>query len=294
MISVKDTNLPWDKYSGKVRDVYDINGSEMLIISTDRISAFDVVFNEIIPGKGILLNQLSNFWFSKTTNIVKNHIIRNQTIPNNFPNNLLNRTMFVKKTERINLECIVRGHIAGQAWDEYNSYGTINKKPIKENLYKAQKFKYPIFTPSTKSETGHDVPLSDSEAIEVVGNQTFTKLREISLEIFSFAYKYMKSKQMILADTKFEFGLYNGELILIDEILTPDSSRFWEENDIKKDQFPPAYDKQFLRQWLIDLGWNKEPPPPALPNNIIRKTLERYLRAYERITENSLDLKEIS
>ena len=294
MISVKNTNLPWEKYSGKVRDVYDINGSEMLIISTDRISAFDVVFNEIIPGKGILLNQLSNFWFSKTSDIVKNHIIRSQTIPNNFPNNLINRTMFVKKTERINLECIVRGHIAGQAWDEYNCYGTINKKPIKENLYKAQKFKYPIFTPSTKSETGHDVPLSDSEAIEVVGNQTFTKLKEISLEIFNFAYNYMKSKQMILADTKFEFGLHNGELILIDEILTPDSSRFWEENDIKKDHFPPAYDKQFLRQWLIDSGWNKEPPPPTLPNNIIRKTLERYLRAYERITENSLDLKEIS
>ena len=294
MISVKDTNLPWEKYSGKVRDVYDINGSEMLIISTDRISAFDVVFNEIIPGKGILLNQLSNFWFSNTSNIVRNHIIQNQNIPSNFPDNLLNRTMFVKKTKRINLECIVRGHIAGQAWEEFNSYGTINKKPIKENLYKAQKFKYPIFTPSTKSEVGHDLPLSDSEAIEIVGNELFTKLKEISLDIFNFAYKYMKTKQMILADTKFEFGLHNGELILIDEILTPDSSRFWEENDIKKDHFPPAYDKQFLRQWLIDSGWNKEPPPPALPNNIIHKTLERYLRAYERITENSLDLKEIS
>jgi phosphoribosylaminoimidazole-succinocarboxamide synthase len=297
IVSVSQTDLKWPKYTGKVRDTYDLGGGFLLIISTDRISAFDVIFNEPVPGKGVILNEMSKFWFSITEDVTPNHLNTKESqtfeggILNLIPKHLVNRSMIVKKAERVNIECVVRGHIAGSAWEEYVKDGTINKSPVKQILHPGDAFLDPIFTPTTKADAGHDQSLSDDETVNLIGTDLFNALKSKSLELFNYAYEIAKLRGMILADTKFEFGFLDGELILIDELLTPDSSRFWDENEIQYGRFPPAYDKQFLRQWLMDKGWNQEPPPPALPNEIIIKTRDRYLEAYKRITGTELQLK---
>ena len=294
IVSVSQTNLNWPKYTGKVRDTYDLGNGLLLIISTDRISAFDVIFNEPVPGKGVILNEMSKFWFSITEEVTPNHLIPKgsktfgEEIINLIPKHLVTRSMIVKKAERINIECVVRGYIAGSAWAEYVKDGTINKSPVTQILQPGEAFLDPIFTPTTKADAGHDQSLSDEEAVNLIGTDLFNMLKSKSLELYEYAYEFAKVRGMILADTKFEFGFFDGALILIDELLTPDSSRFWDENEIQYGRFPPAYDKQFLRQWLMDKGWNQEPPPPALPNEIIIKTRDRYLEAYKRITGTDL------
>ncbi len=290
------TNLPNHLYSGKVRDTYFINDKYMIMVSTDRISAFDVVMNEAVPGKGEILNSMSTFWLEKTKHIIPNHFVGNiddvintNDIDMNLFKNHINeaiksRSMVVKKAKRLDIECIVRGYIAGSAWSEYKDNNTINDKRITEKLSPAEKFDCPIFTPSTKAETGHDIPLSEKDGKNLVGEEMYEFLEKKSIEIYNFAHDFSKEKGMILVDTKFEFGILNDEVILIDEMLTPDSSRYWDLDDYVVGEFPPAFDKQFLREWLLNSNWNLTYPPPKIPNKIINDTKKRYLESYKRLT----------
>ncbi len=290
------TNLPNHLYSGKVRDTYFINDKYMIMVSTDRISAFDVVMNEAVPGKGEILNSMSTFWLEKTKHIIPNHFLGNiddvintkvldmDLFKNHINKDIKSRSMIVKKAKRLDIECIVRGYIAGSAWSEYKNNNTINDKLINKKLSPAEKFDCPIFTPSTKAETGHDIPLSEKEGKNLVGHEMYEFLEKKSIEIYNFAHDFSKEKGMILVDTKLEFGILNDEVLLIDELLTPDSSRYWDLDDYVVGKFPPAFDKQFLREWLLNSNWNLTYPPPKIPNKIINDTKKRYLESYKRLT----------
>ena len=291
-----DTNLPLPLFiRGKVRDSYHLN-NRLLIVATDRISAFDVVLPCGIPDKGSVLNQLSAFWFERTKSLVPNHVI--ETIDdihhldsyigaeNRFlyPSYLAERSMVVKKVERTPVECVVRGYLAGSAWAEYQQSGTVSGLPLNEGLEESQELPQPLFTPTTKAETGHDQPLTKDEMKKLVGNALAEEMKEKSLAIYSYAREYARGRGIIIADTKMEFGLDDGRLILIDELLTPDSSRFWDVEQYKVGQSQPSYDKQPVRDWLVESGWNKEPPAPMLPPEIIEATTRRYREAYQRLT----------
>jgi len=279
---------------GKVRDTYDL-GNHLLIIATDRISAFDLVLPCGIPNKGFVLNQLSIFWFRQTASLMPNHLVEAVddvhcldiyiTSENRFPYPfyLTGRSMVVKKVKRIPIECVVRGYLAGSGWAEYQQYGTISGLHLPRGLQESQELPEPLFTPTTKAETGHDQPLTMDEVIKLTGEDTAEKIKEKSLAIYNYAWEHARKRGIIIADTKMEFGLDNDKLILIDELLTPDSSRIWDADLYKIGQPQPSYDKQPLRDWLVQAGWNKEPPAPMLPPEVIEATARRYEQAYERL-----------
>lgn len=284
---------------GKVRDTYDM-GKYLLIVATDRISAFDVVLPVGIPDKGKVLNQLSAFWFEKTSNILPNHMEKSvgdikslerymDKKAGLFPSYLAGRSMIVRKLDRINVECVARGYISGSGWTEYQKSGTVNGIKLPAGLKESQQLSEPIFTPTTKADTGHDLPLTMAETVKTVGKNLAEQLKEKTLAIYTFARDYARDKGIIIADTKIEFGLDNGNLVLIDELITPDSSRFWEAKTYKAGQSQPSYDKQPVRDWLINSGWNKEPPAPPLPPQVITATSRRYREAYERLTGKKLE-----
>ena len=266
------------------------------MVATDRISAFDVVLPSGIPNKGLVLNRMSAFWFEQTGHLVPNHLIALADSPDaapligasaalaDLPAEIAQQAMVVKQAERIDIECIVRGYITGSAWAEYKQAGTVSGKPMPAGLLEGQAFPEPLFTPTTKAEEGHDQNMSDQEVIDMVGLNLAQQLAEVSTAVYQFAREYTLQKGIILADTKMEFGLLDGQLILIDELLTPDSSRFWDLTGYQVGRSQPNFDKQFVRDWLANHGWNREPPAPPLPDDIVAKTSERYLEAYYRIT----------
>jgi phosphoribosylaminoimidazole-succinocarboxamide synthase len=275
---------------GKVRDVYDLD-DKLLFVASDRISAFDVIMNEPIPQKGKILTEISKFWFDNTKHIIKNHLISTTveeypTVCKKYANELNGRSMLVQNSKPIMLECVVRGYVAGSGWKEYKKNGTICGVEIPAGLKEFEKLPEPIFTPSTKAEIGHDENINFDEACKIIGKEVAEKIRKYSLDLYNFAYEYLYKKSIILADTKFEFGINSDdEIILIDEALTPDSSRFWLLSDYESGKEPVNFDKQVLRDYLENTDWNKQPPPPILPNSIIEKTLEKYNFALEAITK---------
>jgi len=284
---------------GKVRDTYDL-GNQLLIIATDRISAFDVVLPCGIPNKGLVLNQLSAFWFDQTKDLVPNHLVEVVSDagcldaylpPDNrfaYPAYLAGRSMVVKEVKRVPVECVVRGYLSGSAWEEYKQSGTISGLPVAKGLKQSQELPQPLFTPTTKAESGHDLPLSMDEVGGMVGKALAEEMEEKSLAVYNYAREYAIARGIIIADTKFEFGLDGDKLILIDELLTPDSSRIWDVDRYQVGQSQPSYDKQPVRDWLTQSGWNKEPPAPMLPPEVIEATTKRYEQAYERLTGRKL------
>jgi phosphoribosylaminoimidazole-succinocarboxamide synthase len=284
-------NLKLEK-RGKVRDVYDL-GSELLIVATDRISAFDVVMAEPIPGKGRVLTAISKFWFEALKEICPNHLI--SLDPDEYPEEcrpysqeLAGRSMLVKKAEPLTVECIVRGYLAGTGYKDYLETGRVCGYELPAGLKQASRLEEPLFTPSTKAEQGlHDENITVEEAREIAGKELVDEVARISLALYNTARDLAEPKGIILADTKFEFGLYQDELILIDEVLTPDSSRFWPMESYEPGKSQPSFDKQPLRDWLESLDWDKTPPPPTLPEEVIKNTAQRYYKALELLTGES-------
>ncbi len=292
------TELPLPMFvRGKVRDSYDL-GERLLIVATDRISAFDVILPCGIPNKGRVLNKLSAFWFNQTKEFMPNHMIESiddigslkAYLPAGIspPSYLAGRSMVVKKVKRIMVECVVRGYLAGSAWEEYREKGTISGLKAVSGLKESQELPHPLFTPTTKAEEGHDLPMSRKEMKKLVGESLADELEEKSLAIYNYARGYAIARGIIIADTKFEFGLDGDKLILIDELLTPDSSRIWEVDLYKVGQSQPSFDKQPVRDWLARSGWGKKPPAPMLPDEVIEATAKRYERACQRLTGNKL------
>ncbi len=295
--AVMTTDLPNLLHRAKVRDTYRVAPGVLMMIATDRISAFDVIMHDPVPDKGVLLTQMSAFWFREALgNLVPNHMIAMASdademidVPKvgalkHLPAEWRSRTMLIREAERIDMECVVRGYLAGSGWSEYEKSGTLNGRAMPSGLRPADKLSEPAFTPSTKPSAGHDLPLTESEAIELVGADLYSRLKVISIEIYERARAHALQRGMILADTKFEFGFVDGELTLIDEVLTPDSSRFWDLEEWQPGSFPSAYDKQHLREWLLTTGWNLKPPPPAVPREVMEMTRQRYISAFNRLT----------
>ena len=282
---ITKTELPLKLFSrGKVRDTYELPDGNLLMVASDRLSAFDVVFPDGIPYKGAVLSEISLFWFEKLKAIVDNHLVSTQ-VPQGLPAYLKRRSMIVKRAKPVKLECVVRGYLAGSGLKEYNRSGTVCGIPLPKGLKNSSKLPAPIFTPSTKEEVGtHDVNVNDEEGRKLVGTQTYDKVKELSLKLYTAAADYARTRGIILADTKFEFGIHNGKIILIDEVLTPDSSRYWPAASYKEGQNQPSYDKQFVRDYLEKIGWDKKPPAPHLPADVMKKTTEKYIEAYEKIT----------
>ncbi|MGZ5002620.1 MAG: phosphoribosylaminoimidazolesuccinocarboxamide synthase [Chthoniobacterales bacterium] len=276
--------------SGKVREVFDL-GDKLLFVATDRLSAFDVILPDPIPDKGAVLNQLSAFWFQQFT-FVRNHMIAVQfDLPNEllpFREQLARRSMLVRKTQPLPVECVVRGYLAGSGWKDYQATGAICGHKLPPGLQQAAQLPEPIFTPSTKSKAGHDLNIDWAECCKMLGEDTATKARDLSLQIYAAGRDYAASRGIIVADTKFEFGMLDGELSLIDECLTPDSSRFWPADQYAVGQSPPSFDKQFVRDYLETLDWNKTPPAPSLPREVIEKTSAKYREAFSCLTGNEL------
>lgn len=279
---------------GKVRDVYDL-GDQLLIVASDRISAFDVIMDDPIPDKGKILTSISLFWFKELEPIVENHLVSSNpaeypAVCQKYTAQLRGRSMLVKKTTPLPVECIVRGYLSGSGWKEYLSTGSVSGIALPEGLKESERFPKPIFTPSTKAEEGmHDENITFEKAVEILGSDMAEEVRQISLEIYNLGSALALAKRIILADTKFEFGMRNGRLILIDEALTPDSSRFWPMDEYRPGGPQKSFDKQFLRDYLIQISWPQQPPPPALPAEIIRKTREKYLEALEILTGHGLE-----
>ena len=295
--TVAYTDLPGLVHRGKVRDTYRVDDDLLLMIATDRISAYDIIMDNPIPGKGVLLSQMSAFWFRDIIgDIVPNHMVcmmddadATAELPvvgalEHLPSSWHERSMLVRRAKRINIECVVRGYLAGAGWQEYSDHGTLNGDTLPKGIKPASKLSEPRFTPSTKAESGHDVPLTRGEAKELVGTELHRELERTSISLYERASQHAQRAGMILVDTKFECGFVDGVLTLIDEVLTPDSSRFWDAADWSPGEFPPAFDKQHLRQWLTDIGWDREPPPPAMPPHIAETTRSRYVAAYVRLT----------
>jgi phosphoribosylaminoimidazole-succinocarboxamide synthase len=278
---------------GKVRDIYEV-GDNLLLVSTDRLSAFDVIMNQGIPYKGMVLTKISEFWFNYTKDIIPNHFIT--TDVDKYPgeckpyaDTLKNRSMLIKKAKVVPIECIVRGYISGSGWKDYKNTGAISGITLPKGLKESEKFAEPIFTPSTKAEIGkHDENISAEEAMQIVDKNTFNAVKEATVKIYKKASDYALTKGIIIADTKFEFGKINNQIILVDEVLTPDSSRFWPLEKYQKGRGQESYDKQFVRDYLLSINFNKQPPPPPLPEDIIKKTSEKYLDIYKKLTGESL------
>jgi phosphoribosylaminoimidazole-succinocarboxamide synthase len=277
--------------SGKVRDVYEVGHDRLLMVASDRISAFDVVLDEPIPDKGRVLTGLSTFWFEKTADMVPNHLI--SADPTDFPEtagpSVAGRAMLVKACRPVLMECVVRGYLFGSAWSEYKKQGTVNGEALPPGMVQAEQLPEPIFTPTTKADEGHDMALTRDEAVDLVGRARYEELRDLSIAIYRYGCEIASARGILLADTKFEFGTVDDQLLLIDEILTPDSSRFWPADEYEPGTSPPSFDKQFVRQYLLETGWDQTPPPPPLPEKVIEGTRSRYVEAYERLTELSFD-----
>ena len=275
--------------SGKVREIFDL-GDHLLLVASDRISAFDCILPNGIPGKGEVLTQISHFWFDRLSEIIPNH--RVHLGDDNFPpklreweKKLRSRSMIVKKAEPLPIECVVRGYLAGSGWKEYQEKQTVCGIKLPGGLKESAQLPEPIFTPATKESSGHDQNISFDQAIKMVGREVAERVRTVSLEIYKAAATHAADRGIIVADTKFEFGKWDGKMILIDEVLTPDSSRFWPADGYVAGQSQPSFDKQFVRDYLETLDWNKMPPAPALPEEIVEKTREKYQEAYQRLTE---------
>lgn len=289
MTIVTRTNLPLKGFKkGKVRDIYEVD-DKLLIIATDRISAFDVVLHEPIPNKGICLTQISKFWFDFFKDTIPSHLISADIA--DFPEELkahkdvlAGRSMLVKKAQVFPVECIVRSYISGSAWKSYKEDGTVCGIKLTKGLIESDKFDEPLFTPSTKAESGHDINISFEKMKELIGNKNAQKIKDFSLKIYNEGSEYARKRGIIIADTKFEFGRIGDEVIAVDELLTPDSSRFWPANLYKPGKSPPSFDKQSVRDYLTSTGWDKNSDPPHLPKNVIVETQKKYQEAYEKIT----------
>ncbi len=276
---------------GKVRDIYDVDEKNLLIVTTDRMSAFDVIMNEPIPYKGVILNQITLFWMEKFKDIIPNHLVESDV--NRFPaalapwkEELEGRAVIVRKAKPLPVECIVRGYITGSGWKDYKATGSVCGYKLPANLRESDKLEPALFTPSTKAELGkHDENISVAQAAELLGAETAAQVERTTLAIYEAGRTYAAGRGIIVADTKFEFGFIDGKLHLIDEVLTPDSSRFWPADQYQPGQGQPSFDKQYLRDWLEKQPWNKQPPPPALPEEIIKATANRYQEAYDILTK---------
>ena len=291
---ITTTDLPLKVFArGKVRDTYELDDDRLLMVATDRISAFDHVLPNGIPDRGKVLTQLSIFWFSQTDFFQENHLVSGM-VPDlpaalrDRRDELAGRFMIVRKAKRIDFECVVRGYLAGSAWSEYQESQTLAGETMPPGLRQSEKLVTPVFSPATKAESGHDENISFRQMTKEIGDGLATKLKEASLELYRFAAKLASRRGLILADTKFEFGTINDELILIDEALTPDSSRLWEASTFVVGTSPDSYDKQFVRDWLTSSGWDKESEPPALPDDVVFQTRDRYLTAYQRLVGKPL------
>jgi phosphoribosylaminoimidazole-succinocarboxamide synthase len=278
-------------YTGKVRELYEVALDRLLMVASDRVSVFDVVLPDEIPDKGRVLTGISSWWFAQTASIVPNHVISFD--PTDFPEvtrDVEGRAMLVRAAKPVRLECVVRGYVFGHGWSEYRDVGTIGGQAAPTGLREAEKLPEPLFTPTTKAEQGHDESLSPDEAIALVGADRYRTLRELSLKLYEFGANLAESRGVILADTKFEFGeVEGGELILIDEVMTPDSSRYWPKEQYQPGGSPPSFDKQFVRDYMDSVGWDRESSPPRLPDDVIDKTRSKYVEAYELITGLSFD-----
>jgi phosphoribosylaminoimidazole-succinocarboxamide synthase len=278
--------------SGKVRELFNL-GDALLMVATDRISAFDCIMPNGIPRKGEVLTQISHFWFGQFSALVPNHLLAKAKDPlpdrlRPFASQLEGRSMIVKKAKPLAIECVVRGYLSGSGWKEYQQSRTVCGIQLPEGLTESSQLPEPIFTPATKAETGHDENIPFARAAEIVGADIAEYARSLSLQIYRAARTYARERGIIIADTKFEFGIFEGKLILIDEVLTPDSSRFWPADLYEAGSSQPSFDKQFLRDYLERLGWNKQPPAPPLPEYVVQKTQEKYLEAYTRLTGRKL------
>ena len=278
-------------YSGKVRDIYDAGDGNLLLVTSDRLSAFDVVMNEPIPDKGRVLTAMSSFWFDELADVVPSHLVSTDLAdlpPGAQHPDLAGRVMLCRRAEMLSLECIVRGYITGSAWKEYRTSGTMHGTELPAGLLESSPLPEPVFTPSTKAAEGHDENISYAQAVDLVGEELAARARDVSLELYRRGAARALERGIIIADTKFELGLVDGELVVADEVLTPDSSRFWPADAATPGTTPPSFDKQPVRDYLDGLDWNKQPPPPRLPAEVVLASRDRYVEAYERIT--GLDL----
>ena len=288
--------MPGLLYRGKVRDTYDLGDGLLLMVSTDRISAFDVVLPGGIPHKGLVLAHISRFWFDRTADLIDNHFVAmaedasGVVMPEGLSHEIARQSMVVKRAQRLDVECIVRGYLAGSAWAEYRRSGTVWGQQMPQGLVEGQELPEAMFTPTTKADVGHDENMTPDQVLDMFGADMARQLEEKSLAIYSSANEYARSKGIILVDTKMEFGLLDGRLILIDELLTPDSSRFWDASGYEPGRSLPNFDKQYVRDWLDSQGWDHEPPAPELPPEIAERTSKRYLEAHRRLTGEELSL----
>jgi phosphoribosylaminoimidazole-succinocarboxamide synthase len=278
-------------YSGKVRDIYDAGEGRLLLVMSDRMSAFDVVMGEPIDEKGRVLTAMSAFWFDHLADVVPSHLI--STDLDDLPAgaqkpDLAGRVMLCRRAEMLPIECIVRGYLTGSAWKEYRTTGAMHGSPLPDGLLESCQLPEPVFTPSTKADEGHDENISFAQAVDLVGEELAAQARDVSLELYRRGAAWARERGVIIADTKFELGLIDGALVVADEALTPDSSRFWPADAWEPGSTPPSFDKQPLRDYLEGLGWNKQPPPPPLPADVVLATRDRYVEAYERLTGLSL------
>src|SRR6266568_8875757 len=292
--ALTETDLPLELFSrGKVRDTYVLGPDRLLMVATDRLSAFDHGLPNGIPDRGKVLTQLSIYWFSQTHTFQENHLVSGQ-VPDLPPalrdhrDELQGRFMIVRKAKRIDFECVVRGYLAGSAWKEYEDSHTLAGEEMPPGLRESEKLAYPIFSPATKAETGHDENVTFDQMKKELGDELATKLRDASLELYKYASEFSARRGLILADTKFEFGQIGDQVILIDEVLTPDSSRYWDTATYQVGTSPDSYDKQFVRDWLSRSGWDKESDPPKLPEDVVAQTRLRYLTAYQRLVGKPL------
>jgi phosphoribosylaminoimidazole-succinocarboxamide synthase len=277
---------------GKVREVYEAGADRLVMVASDRLSAFDVVLPTPVPDKGRVLTQLSNFWFGRTSSIVLNHLLETDLadFPAPFRDHaeLAGRAVLVKRAERIDYECVARGYLAGSAWAEYRKTSTVAGEPLPARLLESARLEEPIFTPATKAASGHDENISRAQLAAALGGDLATQVEDVTLALYRHAHAYALERGLILADTKFEFGLLDGALVLIDEALTPDSSRYWDAATYRPGGAPPSYDKQYVRDFLDLQGWDHEPPGPALPPDVVRGTSDRYRECYTKLTGTAL------
>jgi phosphoribosylaminoimidazole-succinocarboxamide synthase len=292
---LRESSLPGIKLfsRGKVRDVYEVAGERLLIIATDRLSAFDVVMAEGIPDKGRVLNQLSQFWFEKFRDVVPSHFLtaRVEDYPpdlRRFADQLAGCSMLVEKTRPFPIECVVRGYLAGSGWKDYKATGSVCGIKLPAGLVESAKLDQPIFTPSTKAAEGHDENITWEETVRRIGYPAAEQLRDLSLSVYAKGRDFASERGLLIADTKFEWGTRGDQVILIDEVLTPDSSRFWPKDGYRPGEPQPSFDKQFVRDYLESTRWNKQPPPPPLPSEVVAKTSEKYREAYRRLTGHTL------
>jgi phosphoribosylaminoimidazole-succinocarboxamide synthase len=278
-------------YTGKVRELYEVDHDRMLVVASDRISVFDVVLEDLVPDKGRILTALSTFWFEQTAHLVPNHLVSSD--PTDFPetvgDEIAGRAMLVRAATPVRMECVARGYLFGNAWLDYERTGSVQGHALPPGMQQAQVLPEPLFTPTTKAEAGHDLPLTPDEAVALVGDEQYELLRTLTLAVYSFGVAHAAARGLILADTKLEFGTVGDDLIVIDEMLTPDSSRYWSADEYRVGTSPPSFDKQFVRDYYKGIGWDLEPPAPRLPGAVVAGTRARYVEAYEQLSGRSFD-----